>query len=112
MVGTFNASGTFTTSTGGACVFTGTLDAIAQTSFQLRQGTGTDGGSSFGFGLTPSEPFFPFGPHGRGAEFAVFFDSDFPDPSSVIFTGPAGSGITNQPAKADDSHIDEGFEAR
>jgi len=42
----------------------------------------------------------------------VFFDSDFPPASNVVFTGPAGSGITSKPADADESEIDEGFEGR
>ena len=99
-----SVSGQFATSTGGACVFTGTLEAQAQTSFQLRTGGGLDDLSSFGFGFTPSEPpAFPVGPTGGGAEFRVFFDTNYPDPSTVRFTGPAGSGITNQPADSHDS---------
>jgi hypothetical protein len=104
-------TGQFTTNTGGACVFTGTLEAQAQTSFQFRLGTGRDMGD-FGFGTSPSVSF-PTGANGYGAEFGVFFDSDIPQPSSVLFTGPAGSGITSKPADEDDSHHDEdGIEAR
>jgi hypothetical protein len=108
-----NVSGQFTTSTGGACVFTGTLQALAQTSYQLKVGSGGSI-SQFGFGTTPAEPTFPTGAQGAGAEFRVFFDSDFPAPASVLFTGPTGSGITNKPAEEDESHLPDGqdIEAR
>ncbi|HTO14020.1 MAG TPA: CARDB domain-containing protein, partial [Candidatus Binatia bacterium] len=107
-----NVSGQFSTSTGGACVFTGTLQALAQTSYQLAVGASRTV-SSFGFGSAPAEPVFPTGAQGVGAEFRVFFDSDVPAPSSVLFTGPTGSGITSKPADADGSHVEgDDVEAR
>jgi hypothetical protein len=91
-----NVSGQFSGPLVGTCVFTGTLTAQAQTSFSLITGTGLDNLSSFGFGFTPADPVFPAGPRGGGAQFEVFFDSDYPDPSTVRITGPAGSNITNK----------------
>jgi hypothetical protein len=96
-------------------VFTGTLSAQAQTSFQLRTGTGRDDAGDFGFptgsigtafSQTPNVQF-PLFPGGVGAEFRVFFDTDYPDPSTVKFTGPAGSNISSQSADAQDSDISD-----
>src|SRR5262249_1474281 len=81
----------------------------------FRTGTGRDDAGSFGFppasiGTAFSQPAsvnFPLFPQGGGAELRVFFDSDYPDPATVLFTGPAGSGFTNQPANPSDSSIDD-----
>jgi hypothetical protein len=101
-----NVTGQFTTSTGGACVFTGTLDAVGQTSFQFRFGTGVSVGS-FGFGTTPDDTgMFPLKTQGYRAVFRVFFDDNFPDPSAVKFTGPAGSGVSGVPADPQESGFD------
>jgi len=107
-----NVSGQFITSTGGGCLFTGSLQALAQTSYQLLVGAGSDV-SSFAFDTSPIPLQVPVGPEGAGAEFRVFFDSNFPQPKDVIFTGPPGSGITSKPAEDKDSHVDDGgVEAR
>jgi hypothetical protein len=99
-----NVAGQFTTSTGGACVFTGTLQAQAQTSFLFRLAASSQV-SIFGAGVTPAEPSFPVTPNGVAPELKVFFDSDLPDSKTVIFTGPAGSGIASKPADPQNSEM-------
>jgi hypothetical protein len=86
----------FTTSTGGSCVFTGSLSAEGQTSFQLRYSTSAEVGS-FGFDPNPAVQF-PVRSPAYSAVFKVFIDEDFPDPSTVLFTGPPGSGLNRTPA--------------
>ena len=93
-----NVSGQFVTSTGGGCLFTGTLQAQAQTSFVFRVGAGSDSLPGFGFGTTPPDPVFPVKPSGAGAELQVFFDSGFPDPKTVLFTGRSYLKLYPKPA--------------
>lgn len=100
-----NVSGQFTGPLVGTCVFTGTLSALAQTSYSLISGTGVDNVSSFDFGVTPGEPSFPVGPRGAGVQFEVFFDTDYPDPGTVRVTGPTGSNITNKTPNPDESDV-------
>lgn len=100
-----NATGTIHTATGGDCAFTGPLTAVAQTSFVFRFGTRTPVGS-FGFGTTPTVPSVVT-PEGYAARFHVLFDSNLPDPSTVRFTGPSGSGLSGTPADPDESHGDD-----
>ncbi len=100
-----DATGTIHTATGGDCAFTGPLTAVAQTSFVFRFGTRTPVGS-FGFGTTPTVPSVVT-PEGYAARFHVLFDSNFPDPSIVRFTGPAGSGLSGTPADPEESHDDD-----
>ena len=46
-------------------------------------------------------------PVGYAAAFRVLFDSNFPDPSAVRFTGPAGSGLSGTPADPSASEGDD-----
>ena len=93
----FNAdvAGQFVTSTNGACAFTGSLSAEGQTSFQLRYATSAEVGA-LGFDANPTVAF-PVKPPAYALVFKVFID-DFPDPSTVLFTGPPGSGLNRTPA--------------
>src|SRR5262249_43150994 len=61
--------------------------------------------SSFGAGVTAAEPSFPVIPQGVAPELKVFFDSDLPDPKTVTFTGPTGSGIASKPADSQNSEV-------
>jgi hypothetical protein len=101
-----NATGTFQTSTGGDCTFTGPLTAVAQTSFVFQFGTRVSVGA-FGFGNTPDNVPALVSAGGYGARFQVLFDGSFPDPSTVRFTGPAGSGVSGVPADPGESHEDD-----
>jgi hypothetical protein len=101
-----NAAGTFQTSGGGNCAFTGSLTAVAQTSFVFRFGTRVSVGT-FGFGTTPENVPALVSAPGYGARFHVLFDSNFPDPSTVRFTGPVGSGVSGMPADPGESHGDD-----
>jgi hypothetical protein len=103
---TGNATGTIHTGGGGDCSFTGPLTAVAKTSFTFRFGTQVPVGN-FGFGTTPDNVVMPVMAVGYGARFKVMFDTNFPDPSTVRFTGPAGSGITGVPADPSESHGDD-----
>jgi hypothetical protein len=102
---TGSATGTFQTSGGGTCSFSGPLAAAAQTSFGFRFATRVPAGF-FDFTNTPTvnNPVFP---PGYLATFKVLFDSHFPDPSAVRFTGPTGSGFSGTPADATASHGDD-----
>jgi len=48
---------------------------------------------------------FPFSAEGYAAIFTVLFDENFPKPSDVRFTGPAGSGYSNTPADGEMSGL-------
>ena len=91
-----NATGTLHTSGGGDCAFSGPLTAAAQTTFTFKFATRVPAGS-FDFLNSPSivPPVFPVG---YAAAFRALFDSNFPDPSAVRFTGPTGSGLSGTPA--------------
>jgi hypothetical protein len=98
---TGTVSGTINTSTGGVCAFTGSLTAQATSSSALKFATRIRPGS-FGFDVTPDNVLFPQAADGYAAIFTVLFDEGgFPDPSTVRFTGPAGSGYTNTPADSE-----------
>ena len=101
-----NATGAFHTAGGGDCAFTGPLTAVAQTSFVFRSGTRVSAGT-FGFGNTPENVPAVISAGGYVARFHVLFDSNFPDPSAVKFTGPTGSGISGTPADPAESHGDD-----
>jgi len=44
------------------------------------------------------QTFYPVSPYGYAANFAVDYDTGFPTATNVFFTGPPGSGLTNEPA--------------
>ena len=100
-----NATGTLHTSGGGDCAFTGPLTAAAQTTFTFKFATRVPAGS-FDFLNSPSI-FPPVFPVGYAAAFRALFDSNFPDPSAVRFTGPTGSGLTGTPADPNASDGDD-----
>ncbi|HLP77945.1 MAG TPA: hypothetical protein VK327_13615 [Candidatus Paceibacterota bacterium] len=60
---------------------------------------------SFGGGTTPTVTF-PVSLSSYSANFDVSNDSGLPAATSVYFTGPAGSGLTNQPADPNNSWLD------
>jgi len=66
-------------------------------------------GGSFGSGYTP-QPSYPVILQNYAAK--LYLANDYPpaSPASVLFTGPAGSGLTNAPSDGFNSWIDE-FEA-
>jgi hypothetical protein len=52
------------------------------------------------------------GVNGYAVGFRAFFDGDFPQPRNVLFTGPAGSGVTSVPASEEDiSNFQDGNQA-
>jgi hypothetical protein len=105
-------SGTINTSTGGVCAFTGSLTAVASTSSTLKLATRIQPGS-FGFDVTPDNVLFPFSTDGYAPVFTVLFDENFPNPSDVRFTGPAGSGYANTPGDGELSGLSpDGANAR
>ena len=100
-----NATGTLHTSGGGDCAFSGPLTAAAQTTFTFKFATRVPAGS-FDFLNSPSI-FPPVFPVGYAAAFRALFDSNFPDPSAVRFTGPTGSGLSGTPADPSASDGDD-----
>ena len=102
---TGSASGTLHTSGGGDCAFSGPLTAAAQTSFAFKFATRVPVGF-FDFGTTPTVTP-AVSPSGYAAAFRVLFDSNFPDPSAVRFTGPSGSGLSGTPADPSASDGDD-----
>lgn len=67
-----------------------------------------EGGQFVGGALTPSVST-PVSYHGYSATFDAEGDAPFPSPSQVLFTGPAGSGLTAAPAETDYASIEESF---
>src|SRR5262249_392616 len=51
----------------------------------------------FGASLTPTVPY-PVAIQNYGAIFHAFNETNPPGPGTVLFSGPAGSGLTNTPA--------------
>lgn len=100
-----NATGTLHTSGGGDCAFSGPLTAAAQTTFAFKLATRVPAGS-FDFLSSPSI-FPPVFPVGYAATFRALFDSNFPDPSAVRFTGPTGSGLAGTPSDPNASGGDD-----
>src|SRR6202008_2206117 len=81
-------TGTINTSTLRICTFTGTLRAAGDTSFLLSLEHRATGGQ-FGLGaLTPTADV-PVAITEYLADFRVLFDTDYPAPADVLFTGPA-----------------------
>lgn len=58
---------------------------------------------SFGGGYTPNTTF-PVTLNSYSANFGVNGDTHYPVATNVLFTGPAGSGLTNSPANPDNSN--------
>jgi len=63
-------------------------------------------GGGFGGAFTPS-PGFPMTVHSYAAVFETMNSKTNPPPSSVLFTGPTGSGLSSSPA--DPAHADAGI---
>ena len=63
-------------------------------------------GGGFGGAFTPS-PGFPMTVHSYAAVFETMNSKTNPPPSSVLFTGPSGSGLSSSPA--DPAHADAGI---
>src|SRR6185295_14255564 len=76
-----------------------------QTTFAFKLATRVPAGS-FDFLSSPSI-FPPVFPVGYAATFRALFDSNFPDPSAVRFTGPTGSGLAGTPSDPNASGGDD-----
>jgi len=64
-------------------------------------------GGNFGAGTTPT-PSFPVALNGYTANFETENSRSNPPPASVLFTGPGGSGLSNGPADAQNSSLENG----